>query len=124
MQQPGIVNPEVAPEDEIDIGFDPVVQTDNELSQSSDASQKHDPEPDPYFSLEELGQPFPPGRMGYTINQPFFARLWGTNRIAFYDQALGTFYHYVQARGLFEPLRENEIRTLSSHRDPKWLWGC
>src|SRR5271165_648753 len=95
--------------DEIDIDFTP---EDIPPRHEQQFTSTPEAETDPSFSLEELGQPFPPGRMGYTINQPFFARIWGTNRIAFYDQALGTFYHYVQDRGLFEPLRENEIRRL------------
>lgn len=99
----------VARGDEIDIDF---ASEDTAPGHGQQFTSRPEAEPDPSFSLEQLGQPFPPGRMGYTINQPFFARLWGTNRIAFYDQALGTFYHYVPARGLFEPLRENEIRRL------------
>jgi len=60
----------------------------------------------------DLGEPFQRTRSGYTINQPFFARLWGTSRLALYDQASGSFYHYIAEKGLFEKLRENEIRRL------------
>jgi hypothetical protein len=61
---------------------------------------------------EELGEPFQRSRTGYTINQPFFARVWGANRLALYDQASGSFYHYIPVKGLFEKMRENEIRRL------------
>src|ERR1700693_544025 len=60
----------------------------------------------------EFGYPFQRTRSGFAINQPFFARLWGSNRLALFDQASGSFYHYIPERGLFEKLRENEIRRL------------
>jgi P4 family phage/plasmid primase-like protien len=62
--------------------------------------------------VKELGAPFQVTRSGYTINQPFFARIWGTYRLALYDQASGSFYHYIEEKGLFERLRDNEIRRL------------
>jgi hypothetical protein len=46
--------------------------------------------------VKELGAPFQVTRSGYTINQPFFARIWGTYRLALYDQTSGSFYHYFQ----------------------------
>lgn len=47
--------------------------------------------------VEELGKPFHRNRYGYAINQPFFARLWGVNRLALYDQASGCFITTSQA---------------------------
>jgi P4 family phage/plasmid primase-like protien len=64
------------------------------------------------FTSSELGDAFHKTRKGYTINQPFFARIWGLKRLALYDQASGGFYHYIPEKGLFEKLRENEIRRL------------
>ena len=62
--------------------------------------------------IDELGVPFHKTKTSYALNGPFFARLWATKRLAFYDQASETFYHYVPERGLFVELRENEIRRL------------
>src|SRR5260221_3466377 len=62
--------------------------------------------------VQELGAPFHRTPTSYVINTPYFARLWGTNRLAFYDQASETFYHYLPDHGLYVPLREDDVRSL------------
>src|SRR5260221_7472964 len=75
------------------------------------SNEKEEPENDAI--AQELGLPFHLTQTSYVINNPYFARLWGTKRLALYDQTSETFYHYLGDKsGLFVPLRENEIRRL------------
>jgi hypothetical protein len=53
--------------------------------------------------------PFFGNAHGYRISQPYFARLWGTKRLAFYDRASGKFYDYNPENGCFDRLREDEV---------------
>jgi P4 family phage/plasmid primase-like protien len=63
---------------------------------------------------KELGEPFQRTKTSYTINQSYFARLWSTKRTALYDERSEAFYQYNPEKGLFQTLRENEVRRLIS----------
>jgi hypothetical protein len=54
--------------------------------------------------LAELGEPFPQTQRGYQINLLFFARLFGINRIAFWDLKSKDYYAYNSDNGAFERL--------------------
>ena len=45
----------------------------------------------------------------YRISHPFFARLWGTKRTAFFDRASAEFYSYNEETGCFDRLRLDEV---------------
>jgi len=53
--------------------------------------------------------PFFGERQSYRISHPFFARLWGTKRLSFYDRASGDFYCYNEETGCFDRLRLDEV---------------
>jgi hypothetical protein len=53
--------------------------------------------------------PFFGERRSYRISHPFFARLWGTKRPAFYDRASGDFCCYNEQTGCFDRLRLDEV---------------
>jgi P4 family phage/plasmid primase-like protien len=59
-----------------------------------------------------FGDPFVKTQRSFTINQPFFARLWGFKRLAFYERTAEDFYAYNQLNGLFERLRSEEVKGL------------
>jgi putative DNA primase/helicase len=54
--------------------------------------------------LAEIGEPFIKTQRGYTINQPFFARLFGINRTAFWDIKSKDYYAYNADNGQYERL--------------------
>lgn len=53
-------------------------------------------------------------RGSYSVNQPFFARFWGSKRLAFYDRGSEDFYEYNAANGAFERLRHDQVIGLVS----------
>jgi P4 family phage/plasmid primase-like protien len=55
-------------------------------------------------ALGELGEPFIETKHSYNINQPFFARIFAINRIAFYDRASKDYYAYNASTGQFDRL--------------------
>jgi P4 family phage/plasmid primase-like protien len=88
------------------------------VRQQSAAAATGSPPPNPQNIYADLfasfGAPFLKGRQGYSINQPFFARLWGTKRLAFYDQTAEDFFAYNANNGLFERLRKDTTLGLIS----------
>jgi hypothetical protein len=62
--------------------------------------------------LEELGNPFIQSQRSYSINQPFFARIWGIHRLALYDLKNRDFYAYNPRNGLFERLAKEQVIKL------------
>jgi P4 family phage/plasmid primase-like protien len=59
--------------------------------------------------VRKFGPPFFDDRHGYRLNQPFFARLWGMKRLAFYDRASEDYYVYNAENGCFERLRVEKV---------------
>jgi P4 family phage/plasmid primase-like protien len=59
--------------------------------------------------IRKFGPPFFDDRHGYRLNQPFFARLWGVKRLAFYDRASEDYYSYNEENGCFERLRVEKV---------------
>jgi len=62
--------------------------------------------------LAELGEPFIKSQRSYSINQPFFARLFGINRLALYDRVSKDYYAYNPVNGLYERLCEEMVHQL------------
>jgi P4 family phage/plasmid primase-like protien len=67
-------------------------------------------DPAVYHSIvRKFGPPFFTNQHGYRLNQPFFARLWGMKRLAFYDRASEDYYNYNEENGCFERLRMDKV---------------
>ena len=62
--------------------------------------------------FEAFGVPFIKNRQSYSVNQPFFARFWGSKRLAFYDRTAEDFYAYNPTNGLYERLRQDQVMGL------------
>jgi hypothetical protein len=93
-------------------------QSTERVRQQTTAAATGSPPPNPQNIYADLfasfGAPFLKSRQGYSINQPFFARLWGTKRLAFYDQTAEDFFAYNANNGLFERLRKDTALGLIS----------
>jgi len=93
-------------------GHDGTKKADEE-EQEFGAACLTDPEVDSeiYHAItRKFGPPFFNDRHGgYRLNQPFFARLWGMKRLAFYDRASEDYYAYNAENGCFERLRVEKV---------------
>jgi len=62
--------------------------------------------------MAELGEPFIKTQRGYSINQPFFARLFGINRQALWDVQTKDYYEYNTKTGEWERLCQETVLGL------------
>jgi P4 family phage/plasmid primase-like protien len=74
------------------------------------ADSEEQPDDATYSAIvQKFGPPFFDDRHGYRLNQPFFARLWGMKRQAFYDRTSEDYYNYNSENGCFERLRVDKV---------------
>jgi phage/plasmid-associated DNA primase len=62
--------------------------------------------------LDSLSDPFIETQRSYSINQPCFARLFGINRLAFWDIKSKDYYVYTNQTGAYDRLCQEEVLKL------------